>query len=177
MIALLEADVGAVASQLKLSVDKMELGLRYLEEGQRALHRGDFRDCIARNRKAVQLLGNWPPPHNNLALALFFDGQPQQAIATARHVLAQEPDNLQALSNAIRFLAWTGQAEGARTLWPQLQQITPQDNNDRLKKVEAAAVLGEDEYVYELLKPLDKAGAVPVEAALAIPGKSSYFWL
>ncbi len=165
VVASLEADVGEVASQLKLPVDKMEQGLRYLEEGQCALHQGDFRDCITRNRKAIQLLGNWPPPHNNLALALFFDGQPQQAIATARHVLAQQADNLQALSNAIRFLAWTGQVEEARALWPQLQQITPQDDNDRLKKVEAAAILGEDESVYELLKPLDKAGAVPVEAA------------
>jgi len=90
VIASLETDVGEVASQLKLPVDKMEQGLRYLEEGQRALHRGDFKECIARNRRAIQILGNWPPPHNNLALALFFDGQPQLATATARHVLENE---------------------------------------------------------------------------------------
>jgi tetratricopeptide (TPR) repeat protein len=154
-VAGMEADVAATAEELKLSTEKMEQGLRAMEEGQRALQQGAYRASIARNRKAIQLLGDWPPPHNNLSLAQFFDGQPQEAIAAARRVLAQDPDNLQALANAIRFLAWTGQEAEARALWPRLQPITPHDDKNRIKKAEAAAVLGEDESVYKLLQPLD----------------------
>jgi tetratricopeptide (TPR) repeat protein len=154
-VAELEADVAATAGQLKLSTEKMEQGLRAMEEGQRALQQGDYRAAVAHNRKAIRLLGDWPPPHNNLSLAQFFEGQPHEAIAAARHVLAQDPDNLQALANAIRFLAWGGQEPEARALWPRLQAITPHDDKSRIKKAEAAAVLGEDESVYKLLQPLD----------------------
>lgn len=42
VVASLEADVANVAGQLNLPVKKMEQGLRYLEEGQRALHRATF---------------------------------------------------------------------------------------------------------------------------------------
>lgn len=165
IVASLEADVAEVAAELELSVGKMEKGLRLLEEGQRALNDGNFRNSVTLNRKAIRLLGNWPPPHNNLSLALFFGGYPQEAIETARQVLAENPDNLQALSNAIRFLTWTGQEDEARTLWSRLQNITPADRNERLKKAEAAAVLGEDESVYQLLIPLEQSKEMPVEDA------------
>lgn len=171
----LEESVADVAASLGLPAPKMEKGLRLLEEGQRALHNGEYRECINLNRQAIRLLGNWPPPHNNLSLALFFNGYPQEAIKTARQVLAHNPDNLQAHSNAIRFLAWSGQVDEARKLWPQLQNIPPADHNERLKKVEAAAVLGEDETVYQLLKPLDQSEEPPIEAAPGDAWQSQLF--
>jgi Flp pilus assembly protein TadD len=167
-VASLERDIAETAHQLDISADQMEKSLRYLEEGQRALHRGDYRACIAVNQKAIKIVGDWPPPHNNLSQALFFDGQPEAAIATARHVLSIEPDNLQALSNAIRFLAWTGRESEAQALWARLRHITPREHTERLKKAEAAAILGEDESVYQLLKPLDKAGPI----LFGMPGHS-----
>ena len=111
-VADLEESLLEMSSNLACPVLQVEQGLRHLEEGIRALHRGDYAASLAANRLAARLLPAWPPARNNLSLALFFDGQPQEAIATARQVLAQAPANIQALSNAIRFLAWTGrQAE------------------------------------------------------------------
>jgi tetratricopeptide (TPR) repeat protein len=167
-VAALEQNVVETAHRRALPVAQMEKALIYLEEGQCALQLQDFPACIAANRRAIRLLADWPPPRNNLSLALFFDGQPEEAIATARQVLARAPDNVQALSNAIRFLAWTGQEEEAQALWAQLQEITPQDNGERLKMAEAAAILNRDEGVCALLQPLDQPGAAAEGGARSV---------
>jgi tetratricopeptide (TPR) repeat protein len=156
MITWLEQEMAEVAQALELPTTQVERGVRHLENGGRALHRGDFRACITANRQAIKLLPDWPPPRNNLSLALFFDGDPNEAIAVARQVLSRAPDNIQALGNAIRFLAWTGQEEEARDLWSRLAVVKPQDADDRLKMAEAAAILKDDKSVFTLLEPLDK---------------------
>ncbi len=160
-IAALEESVAETASALNLPVKRVTDGIYHMEKGQLALHNNNFSSCIAINRRAIKLLRDWPPPHNNLSQALFFDGQPEKAIAAARRVLSHDPDNIQALANGIRFLAWTGQEAEAQTLWERLKEIVPQDPNNRLKIVEAAATLGKDESVYRLLKPLDKPRTEP----------------
>ena len=156
-IAVLEEEIVTLANNLRLPAAQVEKGLRRMEVGIRAIHAGDFPACIAASRRAIELLDGWPPPHNNLSQALFFDGQPEEAIAAARQVLTQAPENVQALSHGIRFLAWTGQETEARALWTRLKEITPQDNVSRIKMAEAAAILDEDESVYQLLKPMDDA--------------------
>jgi tetratricopeptide (TPR) repeat protein len=165
VIAHLEEGVQEIASELGLSIPQTERGLRFVEVGGRALQEEDYAASIAANRQAIRLLGDWPPPLNNLSMALFYDGQPQKAIATARQVLAQNPANVQALSNATRFLVWTGRGEEAQALWPSLKAVEPLDAHDRVKMAEAAAVLNQDQDVYDCLKPLDKP-----EVQMASPG-------
>lgn len=153
----LEREVAGLAGELELPVAQVEKGLLYLESGGRALEANDYQACVAANRQAIQLLGDWPAPHNNLSMALFFEGKPREAIDTARRVLANDPDNLQALANAIRFLAWTGQEREAQGLWSRLRTLEPAGFEERMKAAEAAAVLEQDHAVYELLKPIDPA--------------------
>ena len=162
-VSEIEEDVAGLARRLGLAVRWVEEGVWHMEEGQRALNRGDFPASIAASQRAIKVSREWPPPLNNLSLALFFDGQPEQAIAAAQRVLSRAPDNVQALSNAIRFLAWTGQEAQAQALWARLKAITPDDPTGRFKMAEAAATLGEDESVYQLLQPLDEAGAAQEE--------------
>ena len=161
IVALLEKEVAIAAALVQRPIDKAEKGLLLLEEGQRALQTNDYHNCINLNKKSARFLGNWPPPWNNMSLALFFDGKPQEAIKIARRVIDNYPDNIQALSNIIRYLVWTGQKEEARQYWEQLRDVAPPETNSRLKKAEAAAILGEDESVYELLRPLAKAKISP----------------
>ncbi len=157
MVSVLERDVQRMADEIGLSFSRMEKGLRFMEEGQRALQQGDYPASIRANRRASRFLKDWPPPHNNLSLTLFFDGQPREAVEMARRVLERHPENVQALSNAIRYLAWTGREEEAQALWTELREIEPQGEDARLKAAEAAAVMQDDESVYELLKPVKKA--------------------
>ena len=153
-IAWLEQDILMIAQTLMLPMTQTEKGLHYLEKGERALHQGSYQASIAANRRAIKLLGDWPPPRNNLCQALFHNGQPKEAVETARQVLAQYPENIQAKSNAVRFLAWTGQEAEAQELWSQLRQIMPEEDDARLKAAEAGAAMHDDEAVYALLKPL-----------------------
>jgi tetratricopeptide (TPR) repeat protein len=173
-IAVLESRIADIAHGLGLPVAQVKQGLREFEDGQRALHQNDFPACIAANRRAIRLLADWPPPRNNLSLALFFDGQPEKAIRTARQVISQAPHNLQALSNTIRFLAWTGQEADARALWPQLKEVVPQNDSGRMKMAEAAAVLGEDESVYRLLSSVEESSATR-EAASGLTQRTQLF--
>lgn len=158
-VASLEEDLTRAGRRLSIPIDKLERGLYHMEEGRRALGLEDYQAAIAANRRAIRLLGDYPPPHNNLSQALFLDGQTREAVNEARQVLSNYPENVQALSNAIRYLAWIGREEEARDLWTRLGQVTPQGPNERLKKAEAAAVLAEDEQVYQILKPLDESTA------------------
>ena len=139
-----------------------------MEKAQIALHNGDYQACIRLNHMAIEILDDWPPPHNNLSMALFYDGQPKQAIATAQQVLVTDPHNLQALSNIIRYLVWTGQKKKGQKFWPQLQAVEPHNPGNRIKKAEAAAVLGEDESVYELLIALEESDVGPDRTAATL---------
>ncbi len=155
----LEQDVAEAARQLDVSLDQAEQGLYELEQGQRAINENDFSAAMAANRRAIERLGDWPPPHNNLSQALYYDGQLEEAIEEVRRVLADHPRNIQALANGIRFLAWSGREEEARELWAQAEDVVPKDADERLKKGEAAAILAEHESVYQTLKPLGEAAA------------------
>jgi tetratricopeptide (TPR) repeat protein len=156
ILASLEQELRQMADGLRIPVSRAEQGLRHLEEGNLALQHGDYSACADAYRQAIKLLGNWPPPHNNLSVALLFFGKPEEAIATARQVLSHDPANVQALSNLCRFLAWSNRVEEARICWAQLANLYPSEPNDRLKMAEAAAVLEEDRAVYDLLWPMLK---------------------
>jgi tetratricopeptide (TPR) repeat protein len=150
-IDLLEQDVSELARELEISPQRLEKGLYHMERGQIALHQGDFSASITASQKGIRILGDWLPPHNNLSMALFWDGQPEDAIAAARRVLSKDPDNVHALTNLIRYLTWTGREAEARELWPRLRDVTPQEHVKWIKVIEAAAILGEDEAAYRLL--------------------------
>jgi len=151
MVAAMEQDMADFAREHNLTTRQAEKGLRDMERGQIELHQNNFPASIAASRRAIESLGDWPPSHNNLSLALFWDGQPEEAIAVVQRTLSSHPDNVHALGNGIRFLTWNGRKDEARALWPRLEKITPQNHDIRRKIVEAGAILGEDETVYQLL--------------------------
>ncbi len=153
MIPELEAQIANVTRGLGIEPPKAEEGLYHVERGRRALAIEDYKTAITANRRAIQFLGNWSTPLNNLATALFYDGHPEQAIVTCRQVLEQDPDNVHALSNAIRYLVWTGREAEARPLWDRLRTLAPRVPTQRFKIAEAAADLQEDEHVYRTLNP------------------------
>ena len=156
-VKALEGEIARIEHKLGLPPGQVEPGLRHYEQGRRALESDDLVACIRANRCAIQSLGPYVPAYNNLAVALFFNGEPEEAITTSRQVLSRDRRNVHALSNLVRFLAWSGRPAEARVSWEQLRQITPRNPDERLKMAEAASMLDEDEQVYQLLIPLDKA--------------------
>ena len=151
----LEREVLSVGDRLGVSGQRAASGLRAMNDGDRALRQQNFVSSIRASRCAAGLLPGYPPPLNNLSLALFYAGQPKQAIETAERVLEGHPDNVHALSNLTRFLAWTGRAEEAQLPWQRLQAISPPHKSLRFPIAQAAAAMADDERVYALLKPLE----------------------
>jgi len=166
VLKILDQKIQEMGDSLGIPVSRAEQGLRELENGNKALHRGDYSACAKLNRRAIDLLSDWPPPHNNLSLALFFGGSPKEAIATGRKVLERDPVNIQALGNLCRFLAWTGEADQARAYWARLKNLSPADPSGLLKMAEAAAILEDDHAVYDLLRPVAEPG---IEEEIAPP--------
>jgi tetratricopeptide (TPR) repeat protein len=155
-ISLTEEDIAEMAEELGLSVRRMEEGLYHMEEGELGLQQNDWAASIAASRRAVRYLGDWPPPHNNLSMALFYSGQPEDAIAEVRRVLSVMPNNIHALGNGIRFLALAGREDEAKELWAQLRTIETDKVDLQTKMAEAAATLGLDEDVYRLMSSIDQ---------------------
>lgn len=65
--AQLRRDVGAIATQLHLPIERVIAGLRDMERATLLLDQGEYAGAAAANRGAIKALGDWPPPHNNLA--------------------------------------------------------------------------------------------------------------
>ncbi len=161
LIDILESEVDLMATDLNISRKKAARGLRLMEKGQEALQTGDYPACIRLNRQAIAQTGDWPPPHNNMSIAQFYNGQPQAAINTARAVLTSDPHNLQALSNIIRYLAWSGQKDTAQTYWHTLRDIPATNAYEQIKKAEAAAIAADDAAVYDILTGISATDAFP----------------
>ena len=151
-VMAMEDKLTARAGSMDASADQVEEGLYQFERGRRALALGDFSASVDANRKSIRWLGDWPPPHNNLAQGLFYTGRPEEGLKVVRRVLDVDPDNIQALSNGVRFLSLMGRGEEARALWPALQGAVPGNVDDRMQKAEAAALLREHETVYQTLQ-------------------------
>ncbi len=155
VLEALRKDVGATAEEVGLPLAKTLTGLRELERGVRLLAYDEYGRAIEANRKAIRILGDWPDPHNNLALCYYFDGQIPAAVAESRQVLARRPDNITATCNLVRFLAWSGDRQAAEAVWqPMRLRTLPDPLLDGLPLAEAAAAVDDDESVRRLLQPL-----------------------
>jgi len=180
MLDALNEATKELARELNVTPKQAEEAAYRMERGRRALHQGDYEDSIAASGRAVEIVPEWPPPANNLSLALFFHGQPARAIATAQQVLSHNPDNIHARSNLVRYLAWTGNEAEAQRHWQRLQKAQPVEPDDAIKIAEAAAVLGDDEAVYRTLKPLQPSSSLFARLRQKLPEASRlrfYGWL
>lgn len=151
----MEEEIHRIAGEMNLPEKVFEEGMSLMEEGQIALQNQDYSQCIYINRKASKILGTFPPPHNNLSMALYFRGQLQEAIQVAQQVLRDHPTNIQALANLIRFHIWSEHEAEAHAYWDVLKTQAPHTNDLRMKMVEAAAMVDDDQMVLQLVKEVD----------------------
>jgi tetratricopeptide (TPR) repeat protein len=84
---------------------------------------------------------------NNLSLALHMQGQTEQAINHAQQVLAQDPVNVHALANLVRFHFLLAQFERARHYLDRLQNLSTDRSDLLVKQAESLAFFGEDKAI------------------------------
>jgi len=158
VMAMARADIDASARRLEVSSVAMEQASYLMGEGERALSQGRYQEGSASLQAAMRRIPHWPSPRNNLSLCQFFSGQPDEAIATARQVLAEvDGDNVHALANLVRFLCSLGRKPEAQPYVQRLAAITPEEPDEYLKLAEAYASAEDDLGVYTALKAAAQA--------------------
>lgn len=142
-----------------------EAGYR-LDEGRWVLAEGKWENALKHSRAAARLIPGWPPPLNNAAAAYFYLGRYENALALATQVLQEcDPDNIHALSNAIRYSLTLGDEQRARAYGEQSRSLLPDNADHAFKQVEGLSLLGYDEDIYRLLKRAERAyGPLPALA-------------
>ncbi|MGQ0505402.1 MAG: tetratricopeptide repeat protein [Myxococcaceae bacterium] len=109
-------------------------------------------------------------PYNNLALALWAEGDLQGAINASQQALKRAPDNVHALANLTRFLVVSGDAEGARSIAQRLEQSKAQAADRGMKLCEAFSFLGDD------MKVLQSFERSAKEVGSMLPSFQSLMW-
>jgi tetratricopeptide (TPR) repeat protein len=164
-----------------LSRDTQDRVMMAAERGRlRLLFNGDPEKAMPELRDAIRLASHYAPPRNNLALAYFFNGQPDLAVSTLEATLREvSADNVYALAT-LAFVRWA-LGDGPGQCLPGVTRaaglLTAQSRLlDRIRVAEVAGTLGAHEValaaVPAITEPVDPsdplAGAGAVLAAMRL---------
>lgn len=148
----LENDLRKYLSKFKVTLEQVEEALVAHENGKWEVEQGNYRKSIKLLEKAVTSFPNFPPILNNLALALFFEGEPARAIAIEERVLREiDNENVHALVNLVRFYLSYGRWDEANHYFERLKTQAHPHNPYWEKIAEGYALMGEDEELYQFL--------------------------
>ena len=161
-IAILEPELKRTLPTFELT--ESELDLMALHD--RILHRvsvSEFDDAIA---DAKELLARKPmmvSARNNLTLALFQNGQMQEAIQTVRETLQLFPDNRFAEAALGRMLFLSGQFEEADKIARHISD-SPADQQDAVAmQAEFLGLMGYDEEILRLVQHAENISSMAPE--------------
>lgn len=134
-------------------VETVERAALELDRGRWALTHGRWEDALQHSHTAAELLPRWPPPRNNLSMALFQLGRPYEAIAEAEQVLELDADNVPALANLIRFHHALGDQDEVARYAERLAALPLADDDGHvIRQLEGLTVGGYYENVIHLLR-------------------------
>jgi tetratricopeptide (TPR) repeat protein len=156
-LADLEAQLPGNLAELGLSgEDALELAALH-EESHALLERGSYREA---REVAEQLLRRRPdfvPALNNVSQIHAVEDRLDQAIATARRVLAIDAENVHALANLARYFCFSGRLDEARQSAARLTAVETDRVDVWLKRAEALSYLGDDQGVVEAFCGAERA--------------------
>jgi tetratricopeptide (TPR) repeat protein len=167
-LAELKAQGADLAEQAGTTPDRLERAHYAMERGRLAILLGEFGAAVSPLQAALRMAPGLTPAHNNLALAYFQLDRVDEAIAIEEKVLQDlEPDDVFALAHLMWLWLVTGQPERAEALWPRLDALLPSASEPgHSKAVEALALLGKHQQVYDLLRAVGVDELSPMELAM-----------
>jgi tetratricopeptide (TPR) repeat protein len=175
---------------LKLDREEdFELMLQH-EWGQLYLNWGRYEEARIYEQQVVTAKPDLIPARNNLSLIAMAQGDIPEAIASAEAVLQVEAENINALSNLVRFHRLENQIEIAQACSGKLKACTPTSGNHWHKKAEGLIYSGDYAGIVdfwqqiqtepEIEQKLEADGLHYVAVALARSGdiqKAKQLWL
>ncbi len=165
-VAELETQMTETLAEMGLTGEDGQAIALLHEQGQLHLERGDYAEARQAEEAVLQLKPDFWSAYNNLSLISYSEGDLQGAIATAQQVLDQQPDNIHALSNLIRFYCSIGQPEQASPLAERLKASNAAGWELWTKKVEALSYLGDDAGILEIFDQAKGAKDLHITNAL-----------
>jgi tetratricopeptide (TPR) repeat protein len=131
--------------------------LRLFEEGQILVSHGRYKEGRQLSEMAAQLLPDFPPPRNNLALSYAVEGRLDRALVLSQKVLADHPDNIHARANTAQLLARLGRAGETQPILDSLRDEMPGPPDLWRKIMETFVQAGDDQAVIEVYQRARKA--------------------
>ncbi|MBE9077202.1 tetratricopeptide repeat protein [Romeria aff. gracilis LEGE 07310] len=128
------------------------------ERGQAYLEQGDYAAAREAENQVLALHPDFLSAHNNLSLISWLEGDAEDAIAIAQHVLERDPDNIHALSNLVHYRVVVGQAEAAQPYGERLKASQADAWDGWTKKLEGLSYLADDAGVVEVFEQAVAAG-------------------
>lgn len=183
LVAGLDRGLATLGEAFGATPADAERGALLLEQGLRAMEEGEYADALRRFRDAARLLPGWTAPRNNIALCQFQTGKGEEALATARAILEEQPDDVNALSGLVNFLTTLGRRDEALPhadrLWALTQAAQAAGDEQPFefeKAANAFVVLEQDERTIAALEPrphetLSDFGLIALGTALANVGR------
>jgi tetratricopeptide (TPR) repeat protein len=113
------------------------------EWAQFYLEWGEYDRVETLERQVLAIAPQFSSAYNNLSLAAFLDGNLPQAIDWAEQILADQPDNVHALANLVRYCLVSGKGELAQIYGRRLKASKAKSWDPVTKKIEALSYLND----------------------------------
>jgi tetratricopeptide (TPR) repeat protein len=113
------------------------------EWAQFYLEWNEFDRVEALERQVLAITPQFKSAHNNLSLAAFMSGNLPQAIDWCEQILADQPDNIHALANLVRYCLVSGKGELAQIYGRRLKASQAESWDPVTKKIEALSYLND----------------------------------
>ena len=126
---------------------------------------GKYQEAVEDAQQLLRLEEKFTPARNNMATALFQMGRLEEALTQFYHVVEDDPANAYALGFATKILYLLGQDEEAIKYKKRLRETLPSSYDHLLVKMEALAVIGDDEGVLEAFEERSSVSDSPISPA------------
>jgi|GEM_PF-5137520 len=103
--------------------EKMQRAIYLNEQAQLSMQDKKLHEAEYYAKEAIKQLPGWNPAHNNLSLALFYQGKINEAIKTLNGVIEREPENIFALRSLAIFHYGLDQSNQAQVYGTRLAQL------------------------------------------------------
>jgi len=142
-----------LANELGVPYEKMEKASWYHEAAQEKLNSGQWVSAEQMAREALRQIPGWTSPRNNHAYILYFMGKVDDALAEAKAVLTQKPNDLHALKNLVIFYTGLEEHEKAREYSARMAahlQDLPTDADEVDMIISVLGLVKDDETLWTL---------------------------
>ncbi|GAA3403329.1 tetratricopeptide repeat protein [Paenibacillus hodogayensis] len=150
----------------KLTSIKSREGMFEHDKARTLLEEGKFSEAVRILEKLVKKSPDFLAARNNLALAYYYMGLFDKALAAISQVLELEPGNLHALCNLAIFHQHNGDQEQLDELLVSLRKTYPMHYDHVFKLATTMGILSEHEAAYRLFRRLLKTGESGLDPSL-----------